>query len=104
MLQQATDIPGILSWEKKEAGPTSFGNGQANGAPPLATPDGDILSKSDWEAKKDDYLPNVEDGDFLNSLMKPCWERGAYANWIAAPKVGIDNKPGDFEYVKIHQA
>ncbi|MDB5514861.1 MAG: hypothetical protein JWQ17_1619, partial [Tardiphaga sp.] len=23
------------------------------------------------------------------------------ANWIAAPKVGIDNKPGDFEYVKI---
>jgi hypothetical protein len=25
----------------------------------------------------------------------------SYAGWIAAPKVGIDNKPGDFEYVKI---
>jgi benzoyl-CoA 2,3-dioxygenase component B len=23
------------------------------------------------------------------------------AGWIAPPKVGIDNKPGDFEYVKI---
>ena len=36
--------------------------------------------------------------------MLPCWERGKYANWIAAPKVGIDSKPGDFEYVKIHAA
>jgi benzoyl-CoA 2,3-dioxygenase component B len=24
-----------------------------------------------------------------------------FASWIAPPKVGIDNKPGDFEYVKI---
>jgi benzoyl-CoA 2,3-dioxygenase component B len=24
-----------------------------------------------------------------------------FASWIASPKVGIDNKPGDFEYVKI---
>jgi benzoyl-CoA 2,3-epoxidase subunit B len=36
--------------------------------------------------------------------MQPCWERGKFAPWIAAPKVGIDNKPGDFEYVKINQA
>jgi benzoyl-CoA 2,3-dioxygenase component B len=35
--------------------------------------------------------------------MQPCWERGKFAPWIAAPKVGIDNKAGDFEYVKIHQ-
>ena len=26
---------------------------------------------------------------------------GNFAAWIAPPKVGIDNKPGDFEYVKI---
>ncbi len=38
------------------------------------------------------------------SLMAPCWERGKFASWIAPPKVGIDNKGGDFEYVKIHQA
>ena len=24
-----------------------------------------------------------------------------YAGWIAAPKRGIDNRPGDFEYVKV---
>jgi benzoyl-CoA 2,3-dioxygenase component B len=28
-------------------------------------------------------------------------EPGQFANWIAAPKVGIDNKPGDFEYVMV---
>jgi len=26
---------------------------------------------------------------------------GKFALWIAPPKVGINNKPGDFEYVKI---
>jgi benzoyl-CoA 2,3-dioxygenase component B len=36
--------------------------------------------------------------------MAPCWEPGRYASWISAPKVGIDSKPGDFEYVKIHRA
>jgi benzoyl-CoA 2,3-dioxygenase component B len=33
--------------------------------------------------------------------MNPVTDAGAYASWISAPKVGIDNKPGDFEYVKI---
>ena len=28
-------------------------------------------------------------------------ETGEFASWISPPKVGIDNKPGDFEYVKI---
>jgi benzoyl-CoA 2,3-dioxygenase component B len=26
---------------------------------------------------------------------------GKFAGWIAPPKTGIDNKPGNFEYVKI---
>jgi benzoyl-CoA 2,3-dioxygenase component B len=33
--------------------------------------------------------------------MAPVTETGRFASWISAPKVGIDNKPGDFEYVKI---
>ena len=41
------------------------------------------------------------DGDFIASLMKPVSEPGQFASWIAPPKVGIDNRPGDFEYVKI---
>ena len=41
------------------------------------------------------------DGEFLKSLMAAERAPGAYAGWIAAPKRGIDNKPGDFEYVKV---
>jgi hypothetical protein len=32
-------------------------------------------------------LPTVDDYRFVDSLMRP--------------RIGIDNKPGDFEYVKI---
>ena len=53
---------------------------------------------------KDQWVPSKADGDFIQSLMAPCWERGKFASWIAPPKIGIDNKGGDFEYVKIHQA
>ena len=35
--------------------------------------------------------------------MRPVQEPGAFAAWIAPPRIGIDNKPGDFEYVKIHE-
>lgn len=67
-------------------------------------PDGAIISESEWESQRESWLPNKEDGAFIQSLMKPCYEPGKYASWIAPPKVGIDNKPGDFEYVKLHMA
>lgn len=67
-------------------------------------PEGNVIPDAEWEAKKDDWLPSKADGDFIQSLMEPCYEPGQYAGWIAPPKVGIDNKPGDFEYVKLHMA
>ncbi len=67
-------------------------------------PDGNVISDAEWEANKDRWLPSKADGDFIQSLMKPCYEPGKYATWIAPPKVGIDNKPGDFEYVKLAYA
>jgi benzoyl-CoA 2,3-dioxygenase component B len=67
-----------------------------------ASPDGKLLSAAEWMKLKDNWLPSKDDGAFIDSLMKPCWERGKYAGWIAPPKVGIDSKPGDFEYVKVH--
>ena len=67
----------------------------------LATPAGDLIDKTMWEKNKDAWLPSSSDGDFIESLMQPVVERGKFASWIAPPKVGIDNKPGDFEYVKI---
>jgi benzoyl-CoA 2,3-dioxygenase component B len=66
-----------------------------------ASPNGEVLSGAEWESRKGQWLPSKADGDFIESLMQPCWERGKFASWIAPPKVGIDNKPGDFEYVRI---
>ena len=66
-----------------------------------ATPSGVLLDPGTWAKERDKYLPSAADGDFIASLMKPVTEAGVYANWISPPKVGIDNKPGDFEYVKI---
>jgi len=69
-----------------------------------ADPQGRIITEAEWEQNAGDWLPNKEDGDYIQSLMKPCFEAGQYASWIAPPKVGIDNKPGDFQYVKLHNA
>jgi benzoyl-CoA 2,3-epoxidase subunit B len=63
--------------------------------------DGSLLSDVEWERKKGDYLPSRSDREYIESLMKPETEPGKFAGWIAPPKVGIDNKPGEFEYVKI---
>ncbi|HLL26236.1 MAG TPA: benzoyl-CoA 2,3-epoxidase subunit BoxB [Xanthobacteraceae bacterium] len=63
--------------------------------------DGNVLSDAEWEKKKGDYLPSSGDRAFIESLMKPEFAPGKFASWIASPKTGIDNKPGDFEYVKI---
>ena len=67
-------------------------------------PDGNVLSQEEYDSKKSEWLTDSADGDFIQSLMVPCYEPGKYASWISAPKVGIDNKPGDFEYVKLHMA
>jgi len=66
-----------------------------------ADADGNILSEAEWEKRRGEFLPSDADRDFIESLMQPQREPGKFASWIAPPKVGIDNKPGDFEYVKI---
>jgi benzoyl-CoA 2,3-epoxidase subunit B len=66
-----------------------------------AAPDGRMIDDATWNREKDKWLPSGDDGAFIKSLMKPVSEPGQFASWIAPPRVGIDNKPGDFEYVKI---
>jgi benzoyl-CoA 2,3-dioxygenase component B len=63
--------------------------------------DGNMLSDAEWERQKGEFLPAASDSEFIESLMKPEHAPGEFAGWIAPPKVGIDNKPGDFEYVRI---
>ncbi|MBY6162055.1 benzoyl-CoA 2,3-epoxidase subunit BoxB [Mameliella alba] len=67
-------------------------------------PEGNHVSGAEYDKGITQWLPTHADGDFIQSLMKPVYEPGKYASWIAPPKLGIDNKPGDFEYVKLHMA
>ncbi|MGI9482762.1 MAG: benzoyl-CoA 2,3-epoxidase subunit BoxB [Hyphomicrobiales bacterium] len=67
----------------------------------FASPEGEIISREEWEARRDEWLPSTDDMEHIYSLMKPQYETGKYAGWIAPPRVGIDNKPGDFEYVRL---
>jgi len=62
---------------------------------------GNVLSEEQWNKRRGEFLPSEDDRSFIESLMQPNFEVGKFAGWIASPKVGIDNKPGDFEYVKI---
>ncbi len=66
-----------------------------------ATPEGEILAAEAFAARRAEWLPTAADGDFVASLMAAETEPGRYAGWIAPPRQGIDNKPGDFEYVRL---
>ena len=66
-----------------------------------ATPAGELVDAEAWAASCERFLPSAADGEYIASLMRPVTEPGAYAPWIAPPQSGIDNKPGDFEYVRI---
>jgi benzoyl-CoA 2,3-epoxidase subunit B len=64
-------------------------------------PAGNVLTEQEWQKRRKEFLPSDADRQFIEGLMQPEFEPGKFASWIAPPKVGIDNKPGDFEYVKL---
>jgi benzoyl-CoA 2,3-epoxidase subunit B len=66
-----------------------------------ADTDGNLLDATEWDARRGSMLPSEDDNRFIESLMRPVRDPGAYAGWIAPPRIGVDNRPGDFEYVKI---
>ncbi|NOZ41820.1 MAG: benzoyl-CoA 2,3-epoxidase subunit BoxB [Alphaproteobacteria bacterium] len=65
------------------------------------TPDGEVVTEKQWHDSKDEWLCSRADEDYIQSLMKPCLDRGHYAGWIAAPRVGINRQEHDFEYIRI---
>ena len=67
----------------------------------FATPEGEVISEADWNAGQDQWLAKPEDLEYLKNLMTAVTEPGEYASWIAPPRIGVDNKEGDFEYVRI---
>lgn len=64
------------------------------------TPEGELISKEEWERRKDEWLPSKADRTYINSLMKSVYEIGKIANWQSPPIRGINQNPFEFEYVK----
>ena len=64
------------------------------------SPDGEMLDQATWDARSREWLPNDADETYIKSLMKPVYERGKMAGWIAPPAKGINGLPEDFEYVR----
>ena len=66
------------------------------------TPDGQVISKEEWDKRRDEWLPSDNDKAFVQSLMVQVTEPGKVAGWVAAPARGIHGKPPEYEYVKFH--
>ncbi len=65
------------------------------------SPDGRVLGEAEWTHHSAEWLPTKGDHEHVQSLMKRVIEPGQFASYIAPPLRGINNQPGDFEYVKI---
>jgi benzoyl-CoA 2,3-epoxidase subunit B len=64
------------------------------------SPDGRVVSETEWAAKVNDWLPSGNDRAFVTSLMGRVVDPGRFANWIAPPVMGINRQPVDFEYIR----
>lgn len=62
--------------------------------------DGNMISAEEFARKKNDWLPNESDIEYVESLMNPVHEPGKIAGWIAPPARGINGQPFEFEYVR----
>jgi benzoyl-CoA 2,3-dioxygenase component B len=65
------------------------------------SPTGEILTRDDWKAHRDGWLPTSDDKTFIESLMQPEFRPGRFASWIAPPTKGIQNQPEEFLYVRL---
>ncbi|HEV2265530.1 MAG TPA: benzoyl-CoA 2,3-epoxidase subunit BoxB [Stellaceae bacterium] len=64
-------------------------------------PSGKPVDESDWQARRDEWLPSAADKAFVKSLMRPVTAPGKVAGWIAAPERGVNRLPADYEYVRL---
>jgi len=67
----------------------------------FVTPSGIIIDEATWRQRESEWLASDSDLEYILSLMVPVTEPGKFANWVAAPKAGINGQTGDFEYVKL---
>jgi len=65
------------------------------------SPEGRLLSQSEYDRNKDKWIPSEADRDYVRSLMQPVTEPGKIANWLGKPKSGIKGLPFEYEYVRL---
>ncbi len=65
------------------------------------SPKGEVITTDEFDASRDEWLPTDDDQGYIESIMQPHFEPGEFAAWIAPPTRGIDQKPTEFEYVKL---
>ncbi|MER6942970.1 benzoyl-CoA 2,3-epoxidase subunit BoxB [Nonomuraea sp. NPDC000554] len=63
------------------------------------TPDGRLVDQATWEAGRPRWLPTADDKLHVQSLMRPVYEPGKIAAWVAPPRNGINGQPFNYEYV-----
>jgi benzoyl-CoA 2,3-dioxygenase component B len=66
-----------------------------------ATPSGERIAGEEWQRRRGEWLPTDVDKTHVLSLMRPVYERGKIASWIAPPRNGINGKPFDYDYVHL---
>ena len=57
------------------------------------SPQGEVITEAEWQAKQSEWLATPEDQAFVGSLMNRVTEPGKIAAWIAPPVRGINGKP-----------
>jgi benzoyl-CoA 2,3-epoxidase subunit B len=65
-------------------------------------PQGNLISREEYDRKLSSWIPSEADRAFVHSLMRKVAAPGKMAAWIAPPERGINNLPVDYEYVKLH--
>ncbi|MBI3649737.1 MAG: benzoyl-CoA 2,3-epoxidase subunit BoxB [Acidobacteria bacterium] len=63
--------------------------------------EGNLISEAEFQRRVEEWLPTMADREYVQSLMVAVTEPGKIANWIAPPSSGVNNKPFDFEYVRL---
>ena len=64
------------------------------------TPGGQLVSAATWAREQPGWLPTPADKAHVQSLMRPVYEPGKIAAWLAPPRNGINGQPLDYEYVR----
>ncbi|MGH7986134.1 MAG: benzoyl-CoA 2,3-epoxidase subunit BoxB [Candidatus Binataceae bacterium] len=64
-------------------------------------PGGELVPADEFTARLNQWLPSEHDRGYVAELIKPVYQPGKIAGWIAPPARGINSQSLDFEYVRI---